>query len=51
MERLQDLYEGNITVIEELEEKPLDFHGNGAKFGQKHVSFNSWKQTVTANVI
>lgn len=50
-ERLQDLYEGKIEVIEELEEKQLDLAGNGEVFEQKHKYFNNWGATVTANVI
>ena len=50
-ERLQDLYDGKTTVIEELEEKQLDLRGNGENFEQKAICFNSWEGAVTANVI
>lgn len=51
MERLEDLYDGRITVIEELEEKQLDLLGNGENFDKKAISYNSWSGAVTANVI
>ena len=51
MERLQDLYDGEISVIEELEEKQLDFFGNGEDFKKKPDWYNSWSKIVTANVI
>lgn len=50
-ERLQALYDNEISVIEELEEKQLDFCGDGEKFRQKHGEYNSWAGTVTANVV
>ena len=51
MERLQDLYDGKIDVIDELEEKQLDIHGNGEEFGREHGCFNSWGKTASANVV
>ena len=42
---------GEIQHIEELEEPLLDFTGNDQTFGKKHLSFNNWGETVTANVI
>ena len=51
MERLQDLADGKITVIEELEEVQLDAFGNGTEFSKKPVNLNSWKQIVTTNVM
>ena len=51
MERLQALYDGSITVIEELEEMPLDIYGNGEEYGHVPIVYNSWGQTVTANVL
>lgn len=51
MERLQALYDGKISVIEELEEKQLDFHGNGEQFRQEHGAYNCWAGTITANVV
>lgn len=50
-ERLQDLYEGKIEAIEELEEKQLDFMGNKESFEKEALYMNSWAQAVTANVI
>ena len=50
-ERLQHLYDGEIDVIEELEEQPLDLAGNGKQFTRKPMNFNDWSRTVTANVI
>lgn len=51
MERLQALYDGSITVIEELEEPTLDIHGNGEKYQKGATCYNSWGRTVTANVL
>lgn len=50
-ERLQALYDGRISVIEELEEKQLDFDGNGEVFRKEHIAFNSWGRIVSANVL
>lgn len=50
-ERLQELYEGKIDIIEELEEKQLDFTGNAEQFLQEPIAFNSWGKIVTANVV
>lgn len=50
-DRLQDLYDGKIVVIEELEEKQLDINGNGEAFGHEHTCFNSWGSAATANVV
>ena len=50
-DRLQDLYDGRIHQIEELEESQLDISGNGECFVKKHRNFNSWGETITANVI
>lgn len=52
MERLQDLYDGKIDVIEELEETQLDFYGKGMEFGHEHNRrFNNWGKIVSANII
>jgi hypothetical protein len=51
MERLQDLADGKIDVIEELEEVQLDAFGNGTEFSKKPVNLNSWKKIVTTNVM
>ena len=50
-DRLQELYDGNIDVIEELEEKQLDVTGNGEKFRGQPLNYNDWMKTVTANVL
>lgn len=50
-DRLQELSDGKIEVIEELEEKQLDFNGNGEQFGYEHGGFPLWEKIVTANVI
>ena len=50
-ERLQALANGEISVIEELEETRLDFRGNGEQFEKKPISFNSWTGAVSANVV
>ena len=50
-ERLQELYDGKVYVIEELEEKQLDFCGKGEELSSEHGCFNSWGKTVTANVL
>lgn len=49
--RLEKLYDGTITRIEELEEKQLDFFGEGEVFQKEHCNYNSWSNTVTANVM
>ncbi|MBQ1264582.1 MAG: beta-N-acetylhexosaminidase [Oscillospiraceae bacterium] len=52
MERLQDLYDGKITVIEELEEKTLDVLGNGEELGRKPIWwYKDWKRNATSNYI
>ena len=49
--RLQELYDGTIDVIEELEETQLDFNGNGQEFDHKHGCLHIWGQIVSANVL
>ena len=51
MERLQDLAEGRISVIEELEEQQLDLRGGGTTYAKEPVSFNQWGRIVTTNVV
>ena len=51
MDRLQELYDGKIDRIEELEEKQLAFCGEGENYNPQHMAYNSWSGTVTANVI
>lgn len=50
LDRLEDLYQGKISVIEELEEAQLDARGDETLKG-KPTYFNNWEQTVTANRI
>jgi len=52
MERLQDLYDGKIEVIAELEEKQLDFFKNSEEFITGHHDYHCiWGRIVTANSI
>lgn len=51
MERLQALYHNEIAVIEELEEVTLDVHGKGLEHQKKPMCYNSWEQSVSANVL
>lgn len=48
---LEDLLSGQIERIDELEEALLDVTGNGTDYRKEALLFNSWRQTVTANVI
>lgn len=50
MERLEELYQNGSLVIAELEEEQLDLRGQKEAAGRP-MCFNSWGQTVTANVI
>lgn len=50
LDRLEDLYQGRIQVIEELEEEQLDIRGEHGVPGEA-LSFNSWSMNVTANVV
>lgn len=51
VERLQELYDGKIDRIEELEEKQLDLYGNGEAFEPRHNCHNWWSEIVTANIV
>lgn len=51
MEQLQELYDGRITEIPELDEKQLDFFGGEDSYQKRHVDYNRWDWTVTANVV
>ena len=51
MERLQDYVDGKVSIIEELDEQQLDAMGNGTEFSKKPISLNSWKRTITTNVV
>lgn len=48
---LKNLIGDYRKLQKKLEEKQLDFHGNGEQFRQEHGAYNSWAETVTANVI
>lgn len=50
-ERLQDLYDGKIDSIEELETIQLDLSGNGNTFKKEHMKHMSWLQTVSTNMM
>lgn len=47
-QRLLDFANGVISKIEELEEPVLDFECNPA-LTQRHINFNEWQATVSAN--
>ena len=51
-ERLQELCDGKIGSIEELEEKQLDITCYGKNFTRLEIgAYNSWALTATANMI
>ena len=50
-ERIEAWLAGEISAIDELEERQLDFTGNGAEFGQEALSYNNWMRTVTTNIL
>ena len=50
-ERLTEYLEGRAESIPELEEKLLDFYGNGEDFEKKLPLLNNWKENVTVNNI
>ncbi len=50
LDRLEELYRGSISVIEELEEEQLDIRGLDGQTGEP-MCFNSWGMTSTANVL
>lgn len=50
-ERLEEFYEDKISIIEELEEELLDFQGDNEKFRKEHILYNSWGNTMTANIV
>jgi len=52
VDRLQDLYDGKIEVIEELEEKQLDFFENSEEFVTGHQRYCFlWGKIATASII
>ena len=48
---LEDYIHGRIEKIDELEEKLLDYKGNGEEFQRKPVMENLWGRIVSANLI
>ena len=48
---LEDYIEGKIDRIYELDEKLLDYSGNGEEFGKKPVMENHWGRIVSTNLI
>lgn len=42
---------GQITHIDELEEKQLDFMGGGENFSQKHMIYGYWDKIISANMV
>lgn len=50
-EILERYLAGGLNCIEELESPALDLRGNGERFEKKPVCFNSWAETVSANVL
>lgn len=50
-ERLKDFYDEKIDRIGELEEKQLDFQGNGEVFGKEHIFMKVWQKSITANIV
>lgn len=51
MDRLQQYLDGQLDVLEELQDPALDLFGNGTQLGQKPACYNSWRLTASANVI
>lgn len=50
-ERLQDLHDGKVDVIEELEEEQLDFCGGGTHFAKEHIEYDTWSRIASVNVL
>ena len=50
-EMLLDYLAGRTDHIDELEEKLLDFDGNGGSFSNEPKFFNCWSENATANVL
>ena len=48
---LLDYLAGRTDHIDELEEKLLDFDGNGGSFSNEPKFFNCWSENATANVL
>lgn len=49
--RLQDLVDGKITKIEELDEPLLDYFGKGTEYNQHDANINLFRFNYTSNVI
>lgn len=50
-ERLQELVNGEIQAIPELEVELLDFYGNEKTFSIQNIYYNKWDKTVSPNCI
>ena len=50
-EMLMAYESGELDRIEELEEKQLDFEGNGENFSRNHLIFGHWDKIITANIV
>ena len=50
-ERLMAYVAGEVEKIEELEEKRLDFLGNGEDFQKKPILYGYWDKAYTANIM
>ncbi len=50
-QRLMAFAAGEVQQIEELEEKRLDFEGNGDVFCQKPLLYGFWDKAYTANIM
>ena len=48
---LESYLAGEVRTIEELDAPPLDLQGKGDAFGRQPVCFNSWRETVSANIV
>ena len=42
---------GQLSHIDELEEKRLDFMGNGENFTRKHMIYGYWDKIISANMV
>ena len=50
-ESLERYLAGELEAVEELAAPQLDVSGKGADFAKRRMLFNSWQETVTANVL
>ena len=51
MERLQAYCDGRLDAIEELEERQLDFRGNGEEFQKEPLYWNQWSSTISPGIV